>query len=698
MGDLEIVAPLSVDGLAELFLAAAPGGGTLKKFVMLQQLCRPFRDDPEFTQRFLEEARLSAGLTHPNVGRVLKLGRDPGRGDPYLATEFIAGKTLAGLVKVAEEHGFQLPLPLACRIVHDVCLGLQAAHELADASGAALGLVHGDVTPRNVVITFEGRAKLIDLGLSRARRELRLTHPELAKGTLSYISPEQVLGHPIDARTDLFAAATILFELISGRKMFPNELAAPHAVVMERPPAPSTLAPDVPPDLDDAVLKALERNPDQRHASAYDFACAIAAAVPLAPTSEVTELVTRLFAEDQRATQALLATLAADDPDEATLYAWLSRWEGEGVSHQPPPVRPVVPPRAPALAWPAELPPPPEPAAPWPAELAPPAQPPPSASWPAALEPAPSATWSTGAAPASPLHTSTTPAWPSVLAPPPVAPVDSAPADEPLALAPAPGPVAWADEPLAPAAPPSGPQTRPPPPVAWPAELAPPPAGGARRSARSTPPGSGAWPAELSAPPAPAGWPSELSAPPAPAGWPSELSAPPAPAGWPSELSPPPPAAWPAELSSPPAPSGWPKELSPPPPAAWPAELSPPSLAPEPAAWPAELAAPPAAAPVERAPSPAAPLSPFEPSPTRPEGPRGEKSRAEPPSVPAPPRAPGPEDSVPPVVPAATPAQRARVVAALVLLLIAVGLAVAWYRGALSPRRAAPPQLEEPVR
>lgn len=711
VGDLELVAPLSVDGLAELFLATAPGGGTLKKFVLLQQLCHPFRDDPEFTRRFLDDARLTAGLTHPNVVRVLKLGRDPARGDPYLATELVGGKSLAGLVKVAEQHGFQLPLPLACRIVHDLCLGLQAAHELADASGASLGVVHGDVTPRNVLVTFDGHAKVLDLGISRARRELRLTHPDLAKGTLGYISPEQVLGHPIDARTDLFAAATILFELISGRKMFPNELAAPHAVVMERPPAPSTLAPDVPPDLDDAVLRALEKNPDQRHASAYDFACALAAAVPLAPTHEVSELMTRLFADDQQATQALLATLAADDPDERALYAWLSRWEGEGVTPRPPPIRPVAPVRA-AAAWPAELAPPPEPAAAWPAELSPPpaqpavawpaelSPPPPEPAaawpgpptgppgWPAALEAAPGATWSTEfAAPPGRLHTSTTPAWPSVLAPPPIAPV----ADEPLAAA-SPGlrpppraaaaPAPALDEPLAPAA-------------SWPAQLAPPPA-----TTRPAAPARSAWPSELAAPPGPgarlsgppaasetaasappapapaAAWPAELSTAPDPAAaWPAELAAAPDPAAaWPAELSAAPaPAAWPAELSAPPAPAvapgrppaaDWPSELAPPPPRAAAADLPPPPGV----SWPAEVPAEAAAKPERARPPKTGPVL----QPTAP----GETSSVE----------------------AAPPQSKAKLIVALALLLVAIALFVAWYTGAIGARPLPPPRVEEPAR
>ena len=307
VGKYEILSQLAEGSVTALFIAKADIG---RDAVGLEQLVKAVRGDPDSARLFLEEAQLTAKLVHPNVIRVHELSVDKKRGDPYRVLELVSGQSLAMLMKTVSRKGYSLPLPVACRIVHDACLGLHAAH--------ALGQFHGSITPQCIKLTHQGEVKLTDFGLSRVRHALRVAHPGKAFGTLSYIAPEQVLQNPVDARTDVFAMATILWELLTGRRLQENEAAAPRAVVIEAAPAPSSLAPDVSAKLDALVLEGLEKNPDLRQDSAGALARALAAVAPLAPHAEIAVLMETVFGDRRAAFEAQLERLTADEPEGIT--------------------------------------------------------------------------------------------------------------------------------------------------------------------------------------------------------------------------------------------------------------------------------------------------------------------------------------------------------------------------------------------
>ncbi|MEW6432734.1 MAG: protein kinase [Myxococcota bacterium] len=315
VGRYEIATRLTGGGVTDVFLARTIAEGGVR-FIALKQLRAELRKNAAVAQQYVDGARVTASLVHAHVGRVYEVGLDRSSGEPFLAMEFVQGQDVRTLMEVAAAARIQLPVHVAVRLVHDLCLGLHAGHTLTDGAGSRLGVVHGSVTARNLMVTYQGRTKLLDFGVAPLRAQLRKEHPGQLFGTLMYSSPEQVLDHPVDQRTDLFAAGTLLWELLTGQRMYSSEAGVPRALVMERPAAPGTLVSDIPPALDEAVLAALEKNPDDRPASASAFARALAAAVPLAQDDEVAELMRALFDDRRRQTEALLAKWASDEEEE----------------------------------------------------------------------------------------------------------------------------------------------------------------------------------------------------------------------------------------------------------------------------------------------------------------------------------------------------------------------------------------------
>jgi serine/threonine-protein kinase len=671
VGKYEILKRLSAGGVAALFLARSSGAGGVSQFVALKQFLPEVRSDEAFTRLFLEEARLTAGLVHPNVGRVLELSLDPVRGDPFVAMEFIAGQSLAELMRALGEKGFQLPVPVACRIVHDVCLGLHAAHVLAGPAGEPLGVVHGDVNPGNVMIRYTGRVQVIDFGFARARHSIRMSRPGQAFGTLGYISPEQVMEHPLDARTDVFAVATVLHELLTGQRLHPNEAAAPRAAVIEQAAPPSSLGADLPPALDAIVLEALEKNPEQRYESAGALARALAAHAPLAEEKEVAALMESLFDARRRATQSLLKSFSEEDDEREAATVSMTVPQPRGAAPRVPPPegdatridRPR--PQAPALGD----------------------GPAPATQQVSGFELlGDEALWAP--APPAAQRNETVPEF---VAPPPPSSAKRPPSSEtvPDLFAPPPAPAAPRPPP---GSSPRAPAVKVPPPAE--AIWAPPPPPAAPRAPAGSNPRAPAvkLPDELFAPPPPP------AAPRAPAG-----SNPRAPAvKLPDELfAPPPPAAPPRAQpgSNPRAPAMQPRpqggdELFAPPPAPAASPRPPPKAAAPPpmdALWapPPGATAAPAAAPLDAlwAPppgaQPAAPAAahraPVQEEPTRP--PRTKRPTQ--PRIPTselPPPAPLFTDDTPPVGAFTALWDKIRWVVAMVLLIAAIGVVTAWFR------------------
>lgn len=317
VGKYELVTRLSVGGMAELYLAFLRGPGGFKKFVALKMILPDIARDESFIKMFLDEARLTAALSHPHIGQVYELGHDRASGALYLVMEYVAGQTLAAVEARAHRQGLRLPVGFSCRVIHDACLALHSAHTFVDATGHARSIVHRDVSPANLMVSYGGAVKVIDFGIARARGRLVRTQVGTVKGTAGYMSPEQALDEPLDARSDVFSAGMVLYELLAGAPPF-AELQGTQlmqALAVKDVPHLASVAPQVPAALADVVMSALTRDVAARCPSARDFARRLEAACPeLFDEGRVAEWMRTLFPDTIELSRQLLESAGADEP------------------------------------------------------------------------------------------------------------------------------------------------------------------------------------------------------------------------------------------------------------------------------------------------------------------------------------------------------------------------------------------------
>jgi serine/threonine protein kinase len=301
-GKYRLVEPLASGGMADVWRAEVAGAEGVVKEVALKLVRGEHAARSDFVRMFVQEARLAARLTHANVVQVFEFDQVDGR--YYIAMELVRGRHLGQVTERARERGARLGLPRAVHVVAEVARGLAYAHRLAEG-GRPLGLVHRDVSPHNVLLSFEGEVKLADFGIARAMNQGELTDPGTVKGKLAYMAPEQARGAAVDARADVFSLGVILWELCAGRRLFARDSdAATLAAVLADDPVspPSAWNEDVPPELDAAVLGALERDPGRRTASAQELAATLAAVLLRVTRSpeevDLRDLLHRLFPDE----------------------------------------------------------------------------------------------------------------------------------------------------------------------------------------------------------------------------------------------------------------------------------------------------------------------------------------------------------------------------------------------------------------
>jgi serine/threonine protein kinase len=218
----ELVAEIASGGMATVFLARLSGVGGFQRMVAIKRLHPHLAGDQEFVDMFLDEARLAAGIHHPNVVSILEVGASP-RGY-YLVMEYIEGDTLARLLARAATSSQRVPEPIVIRVVLDMLAGLHAAHELKDEAGQPTSLVHRDVSPQNLLVGVDGVCRITDFGVARAATRLAGTRVGQLKGKIAYMAPEQALGQTdLDRRADVFAAGIVLWEVLAGRRLFKSE-------------------------------------------------------------------------------------------------------------------------------------------------------------------------------------------------------------------------------------------------------------------------------------------------------------------------------------------------------------------------------------------------------------------------------------------------------------------------------------------
>ena len=276
LGRYEFLVPIAEGGMASVWAARLKGSRGFSKTVAVKTMLPSVSDDPQFEQMFLDEAQIASRIRHPNVVEILDLGEQ----DEvlYLVMEWVDGEPLSSLRRAAAKHG-GIPRSIALRIVADACAGLHAAHELKDDAGNPVGLVHRDISPQNILITFGGAVKIVDFGVAKAAgRSTGQTVAGQVKGKPPYMSPEQALGEVVDRRTDVFALGIILYQLTTGKHPFRGEsdLVTLQNIVSDKPIVPPrSLDRQYPRELELVVMKALDRKRDRRFQSCAEFEAAI---------------------------------------------------------------------------------------------------------------------------------------------------------------------------------------------------------------------------------------------------------------------------------------------------------------------------------------------------------------------------------------------------------------------------------------
>jgi serine/threonine-protein kinase len=310
---------IAAGGMAAVHLGRLMGEGGFSRTVAIKALHPQFALDPEFAAMFLDEARLAARIHHPNVVATLDVVKSDDQ--IYLVMEYVDGESLFYLLKTAALRGEKLPIPVVSRIVSGALHGVHAAHEAKSDKGEALGIVHRDVSPQNILVGVDGIARVLDFGVAKARHRAHTTQEGQLKGKLAYMSPEQVLSQPVTPRTDVFAAAVVLWEALAMRRLFftESDAALIKALLDEAIAPPSKYRPDIPAGLDDIVMRGLERDPAKRWASAEEMADALEAVVPPATTRETGKLVRTLGEERLVARAEIVARVEASSPGDTTL-------------------------------------------------------------------------------------------------------------------------------------------------------------------------------------------------------------------------------------------------------------------------------------------------------------------------------------------------------------------------------------------
>jgi len=274
-GRYELLKRLAGGGMGEVYLARQRGLDGFSKLLVIKTLLPHLCEDEEFITMFKDEARLTAQLIHPNICQVFEF--DQVDSTYYIAMEYLRGDDLRRLFRACEQAGKPLRVPLICRIIADAAAGLDFAHSLRDGEGNPYNIVHRDISPQNILVTFEGGVKVIDFGVAKAAGRAQHTRTGALKGKYSYMSPEQVAGKAIDGRTDIFALGVVLHELLTGRRLFKadSDVETLERVRRARVPPPSSLNPQLPQSLDGIVLHALAKDPDQRFQTAQELRLAL---------------------------------------------------------------------------------------------------------------------------------------------------------------------------------------------------------------------------------------------------------------------------------------------------------------------------------------------------------------------------------------------------------------------------------------
>jgi eukaryotic-like serine/threonine-protein kinase len=270
-GKYTLIDRIAVGGMAEIFLARQAGLEGFEKTIVIKRIRPHLSKQPNFVKMFLNEAKLAAQLNHPNIVQIYDLGKI---GESYfIAMEYIFGRDMRRIIPKADALGIPFPMVYALKIASSVCEGLYYAHARTDLYGNALNIVHRDVTPENIFVSFDGTVKVLDFGIAKAANQIEQTRAGEIKGKLSYMSPEQCMGKQLDNRSDIFSMGVVLYEWLTGFKLFTgdSEVAILKSITEGKIYAPSYFKADIPEGVEAILMKALEKDRERRYQTSWEM-------------------------------------------------------------------------------------------------------------------------------------------------------------------------------------------------------------------------------------------------------------------------------------------------------------------------------------------------------------------------------------------------------------------------------------------
>ncbi len=307
-------------GMATIHLARQVGAVGPGRIVAIKRLQEAYARDQGFREMFLDEARITSGLDHPNVVRTLEVVST--EGELMIVMELIRGDAFSRLLAACQKFGEQVPLPIVSAIVGGALDGLHAAHEALAPDGRPLHVVHRDVSPHNILVGADGLARIADFGIAKALGRSHVTRTGEIKGKLSFMAPEQIRAEDdVDRRADVYAIGVVLWEAVTARRLFPGQDASVmFQVLQEEPASPARYRPDLPPALEALILRALSKDRSARFGTAVELARALEAAAPPARPREVGEWVKRLAGDNMERQSSMIRAAEAGEPmtDPAT--------------------------------------------------------------------------------------------------------------------------------------------------------------------------------------------------------------------------------------------------------------------------------------------------------------------------------------------------------------------------------------------
>lgn len=313
VGRYQLLVQIGQGGMAEVFLGRLRGAAGFAKLVVLKRMHSHLSHDKRFIELFINEGRMVAKLAHSNICQVHELGEE--EGSLFLVMEYLSGVPWEELAR-GLPRGTADEIPLIAGVLGQACDGLHHAHQLRDHLGSPTPVVHRDVSPQNLFITTDGTCKVLDFGVAKMSTADRYSHTGVVLGKLPYMAPEQICGQPVDARTDVFAMGVVLWEALTGKRLFsrPSDYLIWKAINEDPIPSVLELRPDLPPEIDAIVRRALQRTPSDRFPSIQAFAHELRQAAQPAPFDNhaIAEALRQLCALQLAETKLVVATALAD--------------------------------------------------------------------------------------------------------------------------------------------------------------------------------------------------------------------------------------------------------------------------------------------------------------------------------------------------------------------------------------------------